>query len=123
MQVYKYGQGIAQKSARVKKNINTSSIKEKTTSEYKTTTNTTNKSSTTKKSNSSSLKSYTKSDLTNMSTTQLKKVAKEVALQYYPKSGLNFGANPNYENIINDLLKGSTKTSLIKDIMSMKKKL
>lgn len=120
MQVYKYGQSIAQKSTKVK----ASSIKEKTTSKLKTPTNTTtNKSSTTKKSNSSSLKNYTKSDLTNMSTTKLKKVAKEVALQYYPKSGLNFGANPNYENIINDLLKGSTKTSLIKDIMSMKKKL
>lgn len=114
MQVYKYGQSISQKSARVKNNINISTVKEKTT---------TNNTAKAKKNQLSSLKSYTKSDLTNMSTTQLKKVAKEVALQYYPKSGLNFGSNPNYENIINDLLKGSTKTSLIKDIMSMKKKL
>lgn len=119
MQVHKYGQSIAQKSAKSK----ASSVKEKDTSKLKTITTTNNKTSTSKKSNSSSLKSYTKSDLTNMSTTQLKKVAKEVALQYYPKSGLNFGANPNYENIINDLLKGSTKTSLVKDIISMKKKL
>lgn len=114
MQVYKYGQSISQKSARVKNNINISTVKEKTT---------TNNTTKAKKNQLSSLKSYTKSDLTNMSTTQLKKVAKEVALQYYPKSGLSFGSNPNYENIINDLLKGSTKTSLIKDIMSMKKKL
>ena len=69
-----------------------------------------------------STKKYTKAKLQKMSVAQLKKIARQESTQYYPNSGLNFGANPDYNQIINHLLKDANKTNLIKDIMSLQKK-
>ena len=57
-----------------------------------------------------------------MSVKQLKEVARKEALEYYPTSGISFGNNPDYSKIVDNLLKDSTKTNLIKDIKSLQKK-
>lgn len=58
-----------------------------------------------------------------MNIKNLKKVAKELALEYYPKNGINYG-DRSIEDVVNELInQDRTKTSLIKDIKSFQRKL
>lgn len=66
---------------------------------------------------------YTGKELTDMNIKNLKKVAKELALEYYPKNGINYG-DRSIEDVVNELInQDRTKTSLIKDIKSFQRKL
>jgi len=66
---------------------------------------------------------YTRKDLNNMSNSQLRERAKKLAMEYYPKSGISFG-DVSIESAVNSLMsQNRSKTSLIKDIISMQNKL
>ena len=58
-----------------------------------------------------------------MSIRELKKISKELALQWYPKNGNNYG-NRSIESVVDELLKDNrSKTSIIKDIKSFQRNL
>ena len=61
-------------------------------------------------------------EVDNMSVAELKKASAELAKAYYLVSGISFG-NVSHEEAIKKLQTGATKTSLIKDVKSMQKRL
>ena len=68
-------------------------------------------------------KNYTGKELNSMTDKQLRKALETVALEYYPKSGINFG-NKDYKEAVDLLMQNKmSKTSMIKDIKSMQNKL
>ena len=66
----------------------------------------------------------TKSELEKMSLAQLRKETKELAKEYYSsgKSGIFFG-NADIDKVAEKLANSASKTSLIKDYMSLKKRI
>ena len=73
----------------------------------------------------SSMKTYTQKELEKMSLSRLQDVSTKVATEYY-KSGkhhISFGDNVNYEEIARELASRGSKTTLLKDILAMQKRL
>ena len=72
---------------------------------------------------SDSSESYTRKQLAGMSEDELRAIAREKALAYYPKSGIDFGNTPVADAVDSLLAQKRSKASLIDDVYSMQKRL
>ena len=71
------------------------------------------------------IKTYTQKELEKMSLSKLQDVSTKVATEYYKsgKHNISFGDNVNYEEIARELATRGSKTTLLKDILAMQKRL
>lgn len=71
------------------------------------------------------MKTYTKQQLEKMPLNKLQDISIKVATDYYKsgKHNISFGDNVNYEEIARELAMRGSKSTLLKDILAMQKKL
>ena len=73
----------------------------------------------------SNMKTYTQKELERMSLSRLQDISTRVATEYYKsgKHNISFGDNVNFEEIARELAARGSKTTLLKDILAMQKRL
>ena len=71
------------------------------------------------------MKTYTKQQLEKMPLNKLQDISTKIATDYYKsgKHNISFGDNVNYEEIARELAMRGSKSTLLKDILAMQKKL